>query len=83
MSDYTPGTNTVRLIYIDYALTGAINRSAEFDRWLIAHDAEIRDVALEEASVIARITLAMTWLDPLTTPSRVAAAIVAAKGSAS
>lgn len=44
MSDYTPDTDDVRDIFAKYAEEhhGEQDGDAEFDRWLAAHDAEIR-----------------------------------------
>ncbi|MGX1932060.1 hypothetical protein [Microbacterium resistens] len=50
MSDYTPTTEEVRADYADRggSLRSPIQRWAEFDRWLNAHDAEVRAAALAE-----------------------------------
>ena len=45
MDDYTPTTEDVRLIWI-VSQTGCTAR-AEFDRWLAAHDAEVREQTLD------------------------------------
>lgn len=44
MSNYTPTTNEVRESYVFYNLSEleAEVLRAEFDRWLAAHDAEVR-----------------------------------------
>lgn len=49
MSEYTPSTGEVRRRYAYARAAGSKNQSsvAEFDRWLAAHDAEVR------ASVVA------------------------------
>lgn len=51
MNDYTPTTEEIRVIYIgtreEFVKPWQSNRPAEFDRWLAAHDAEVR------ASVVA------------------------------
>ena len=49
MSEYTPTTDDVREVYAwadGYPYEGAVDPrlEARFDRWLIAHDAEIRGV---------------------------------------
>ena len=58
MSDeYTPTTDYVRGSYVrwsgadDTCAEGPLER--EFNRWLTAHDAEVRTAALEEAAGIA------------------------------
>lgn len=52
MSDYTPTTQAVRLNYITANAGpyrgGEANAAAAFDRWLAAHDAEVRAAALAE-----------------------------------
>ena len=45
MDDYTPSTEDVRLIWI-ISQTGCTAR-AEFDAWLAAHDAEVREQTLD------------------------------------
>lgn len=45
MDDFTPTTEDVRLIWI-VSQTGCTAR-AEFDRWLAAHDAEVREQTLD------------------------------------
>ena len=45
MEDFTPTTEDVRLIWI-ISQTGCKAR-AEFDRWLAAHDAEVREQTLD------------------------------------
>ena len=46
MDDFTPTTEDVRLIWI-VSQTGCTAR-AEFDAWLAAHDAEIREQAAQQ-----------------------------------
>ena len=55
MSDYTPTTDEVRDAYVDtgWAADGSLSDPRdpdEFDRWLAAHDAEVRAQALREAA---------------------------------
>lgn len=50
--NYTPTTEDVRMMYIAYADLKDPALTAEFARWIIAHDAEVRNAALEEAAVI-------------------------------
>ncbi|WP_217183389.1 hypothetical protein [Streptomyces sp. AC495_CC817] len=59
MSEYTPTTEEVR-DYIRAAdrvtahmFSGAADSVEAFDRWLAAHDAEVRAAAIEAAAVIA------------------------------
>jgi hypothetical protein len=55
MSDYTPTTTDVREAYGDSQCEGFHSvptfcpADAEFDRWLTAHDAQVRADTLEEA----------------------------------
>lgn len=58
MSEYTPTTESVRTAYAGapagvFARDAYNTRSQEFDRWLAAHDAEVRAEAIEAAAVIA------------------------------
>ena len=53
MSEFTPTTEHVRDIYAAGPWSRVADRNAAFDRWLTAHDAAIRDAALEEGAVIA------------------------------
>ena len=55
MSDYTPDTETVRAGWATSCMADSITGSAngfrrEFDRWLAAHDAEIRADEREKAA---------------------------------
>ncbi|WP_424936689.1 MULTISPECIES: hypothetical protein [Bacteria] len=56
MSDYTPTTEDVRRSAVDYwpPIT-----AEEFDRWLVAHDAEVRAETVEYVARIAADTLRM------------------------
>lgn len=57
---YTPSTDEIRGNYIEDGLYGEFNQSmaeAEFDRWLAAHDAEVR--AEERARIVAAIDTAL------------------------
>lgn len=49
-AEYTPTTEDVTTA----ALAGGIYSEAEFDRWLAAHDAEVRAEALREAAKVSR-----------------------------
>ena len=53
--DYTPDTDEVRESFYVHAYSRDMEhlRAAAFDRWLTAHDTEIRTAALEEAAEIA------------------------------
>ena len=51
MDDFTPTTEDVRLIWI-VSQTGCTAR-AEFDRWLAAHDAEVREQTAQEIEAAA------------------------------
>ena len=58
-SNYTLTTEDVREAYANGVWNDGVGRSGpevdtEFDRWLVAHDAAIRNAALEEAAVIAK-----------------------------
>ena len=54
MSDRTPTTEQVRQGYAwDTSPGNPADSRVAFDRWLTAHDAEVRTAALEEAAVIA------------------------------
>ena len=59
MSDYTPTTAQIRTGYASVAYTdeGVDLRLVEFDRWLAAHDAEVR------AGVVAEEPPSMKVLD--------------------
>lgn len=54
MNEYTPTTDEVRINYIGTTPEFAAekpwqeHRPAEFDRWLDAHDAEVREEAWDE-----------------------------------
>ena len=49
--DYTPTTGAIRSGYAYYAPDrDVVEMALTFDRWLTAHDAEIRTAALEEAA---------------------------------
>lgn len=51
MTDYTPTTETVRERFADgFPRAGYIQALEDFDRWLAAHDAEVRAAALREAA---------------------------------
>lgn len=60
MSEFTPETNAVRDFYVDHRvptypwtrfgedeIAAVESAQAEFDRWLAAHDAEVRRAAAE------------------------------------
>ena len=60
MSEYTPTTEQVRVAYQDHRdfqsimkgldRPGDVEAGREFDRWLSAHDAEVKAEALREAA---------------------------------
>ena len=65
MSDYTPTTPMIRTGYMRDGRERK-QRAAEFDRWLAAHDAELREqIAADVAHAID--THVMTW-DETTAP---------------
>jgi len=87
MSEYTPTTNDMRefyqgqLVKVDddvYEFADEEKSNAEFDRWLAAHNAKVRNAALEEAAVIADDRLHPD--DPHCEVCRIVAAIRAKKG---
>ena len=48
MDDYTPSTEDVRESYTYFRGTiPTVEHEAEFDRWLAAHDAEVREQTLD------------------------------------
>ena len=48
MDDYTPSTEDVRESYTYFRGTiPTVEHGAEFDRWLAAHDAEVREQTLD------------------------------------
>ena len=48
MDDYTPSTEDVRESYTYFRGTiPTVEHAAEFDRWLAAHDAEVREQTLD------------------------------------
>jgi hypothetical protein len=56
MSDYTPTTEQVRTAVQRFYVPDLGYKSlsvAEFDRWLVAHDAEVAAKALEKADLPA------------------------------
>ena len=55
MSEYTPTTADIGRAYYLHACSQDWEggHAAEFNRWLAAHDSEVRTAALEEAAVIA------------------------------
>lgn len=48
MADWTPGTDAVRASWMHWQHAGQTeeDRAAEFERWLAAHDAEVRAAGL-------------------------------------
>lgn len=52
VSEYTPTTEEVRIVHIgtreEFARPWQANRAGEFDRWLAAHDAEVRAGVMAE-----------------------------------
>lgn len=48
MSEYTPTTEQIRATYADGESEGTPEDYAEFDRWLAAHDAEVRAQVVAE-----------------------------------
>ena len=81
MSDErTRTTKEVRDGYAYDSYSGDVDPYYElrFDRWLAAHDAEIRNAALEEAAVIVRNNFGRSWV-AWESLGHLAAAIRAAK----
>ena len=77
MSDeWTPTTEDIRTSWYDDWFPSL--SYAAFDRWLAAHDAEIRNAALEEAAVIVRNNFGRSWV-AWESLGHLAAAIRAAK----
>ena len=62
MTDYTPTTEEVRGHFIygvdDLSATNTEARTAEFDRWLAAHDAEVREQAAQRVQAMRQPSLA-------------------------
>ena len=86
MNEYTPSTMSIRDVWsFARATTGdGINHEqarAEFDQWLTALDAEIRNAALEDAAVIVRNNFGRSWV-AWGTLGHLATAIRAAKDGA-
>lgn len=54
MSDYTPTTDRVRAMYVHDRADGETlshgGATAEFDRWMAQHDAEVRKAVLNTAA---------------------------------
>lgn len=72
MTEYTPTTSWVRIM-VGYAAATAVDRTLPievarvegyqwFDRWLAAHDAEVRAEALEEVANEWADKNGMSWL---------------------
>jgi hypothetical protein len=52
MSEYTPTTAQIKEKYVEDTIPIDI-AEVEFDRWLAAHDTEVRNATLEEAALIS------------------------------
>ena len=63
--DYTPDTDEVRESFYVHAYSRDMEhlRAAAFDRWLTAHDADIRTAALEEAATLLRAPIGIQLTD--------------------
>jgi hypothetical protein len=56
VTDYIPTTETVRERYAD-VYSNFVNGIEHFDRWLAAHDAEVRDAAVAEWAASVKIPI--------------------------
>ena len=80
MSDDCMATRVMRIMHINNYddWEEAQIAGIEFDRWLAAHDAEIRTATLDEAAVIVKGNLGRIWI-VAETLGDIAAAIRASK----
>ena len=68
--DYTPTTDHVREVFSSRPGCSYPKQQVMFNRWLAAHDAEIRTAALEEAAGIAENRRPEIGANVLETPYR-------------
>lgn len=64
MAEYTPTTDEVRLAAHNRAFFPLFRDRDEFDRWLAAHDAEVRAQTLVQARQIAEVRASVVAEEP-------------------